>query len=205
MLPDNRLTNTAVVSDWMFNADSVIGSNFFFAEGGIGLQNPIQGVTGQLWKIRVYQNKYVYLESLTYPETLIHTGEAISDITLAFDVNMNYYFAFLDKGECFLSWFDITQAKQVITSFGMDIVTPVVELDDKREMFYSNADVVFSYIRDNKLYHRLQRERFTIERLLDEGPYVGIAKAGMNKGNRFQYKLIPLLYRDENCNVLSNP
>lgn len=204
MLPDNRLATTPVVANWIHVPDTPMGSNFFLAEGGSELQNPSEGITGQIWKIKVLENKYVYLESLNYPETLIHTGEAITGICLAFDVNMNYCFTFIDKGVCYLSWFDTVAASQVITSFGEGISTPVVELDDKREMFFASADVVFAYIKDNKLYHRLQRERFTIERLLDNGPFVGIVKVGMNTANRLQFKLIPLIHRDETCNVIPN-
>lgn len=203
MLPNNSLSLISVPNNWLYLNTAPMGSNFAFAIGGIELQNPIQGLNTTLWTVRVLANTQVFLSSENQPEILIKEGNSITHVSLTFDVNMNYYLAYIDSGVAKLDWYDQFNGVRQLTEFGTEVITPYVELDDRRPVMSSNSDVIFSYIRDGKLCHRIQRERFTIERILDDGPYRAIAKSGMNIENRFQYVLIPYVGLDSNCAITS--
>ena len=208
MLPDHSLSSQPITDEFIYSQDVDTGHNFQYQEGGPEFRNPVEGITGTVWKIRVLENKHVYLSSLTFPEQKMFEGNFIHHMSFAFDVNMNPVYTYLDTEECFIRWYDTAIGAENTISLGSDIATPTLDLDDRREMFFSNSDVILSYIKkdDLALYHRIQRERFTIERKLHDGPFLGIVKTGMNKKLRFQYKLIPLIHRDEYCNVIeSNP
>lgn len=206
MHPDNQLSLVPITDEFVYDQDVELGSNFQFVEGGIELGNPVEGITGTVWRGRVFQNRDIFLGSVTTPEVLVYTGMGgITEYSFAFDVNMNPVHVFKDKGETFLNWYDTAVAQRVTTSFGEGLITPKVELDEKRGLLYAHSDIIFAYIKESDLglYYRQQRDRFTIERKLHDGPFVGLAKMGMNKKLRFQYKLIPLVHRDEHCNVIA--
>ena len=202
MLPSNQLSNVPISGDWYYHEDSPAGSGVAYTEGGPVLLSPADGTLGTTWRLKLKNNKYVYLESLTYPETLIHTGTSISWISIAFDVLMNPAYIWVDQGETFLSWYDSAIPGRTITSFGFGLVTPTIDLDVKKQMHSEYADIIFAYLKaDKKLYYRQQRERYTIERLLDDGPYVSIVRTGMNKLNRFQFMLIPYIEPTGACDI----
>jgi len=202
MLPSNMLSNVPLPSGWYYHEDSPAGAGVAYTEGGPSLLNPAEGTLGTTWRVKLKENKYVYLESLTHPETLIHTGVSITWVSLAFDVLMNPLYIWVDQGETFLSWYDAVVADRVITSFGSGLVTPTLDLDAKNPIHSGYADVIFAYLKaDMKLYYRQQRERFTVERLLSDGPFVSIVRTGMNKLNRFQFELIPYIEPTGACYV----
>ena len=123
----------------------------------------------------------------------IFTEANVFEFSFTFDQNMRYVAGtLLTDGVFHLRWYDSNVAAYVITTFN-GIKGFKLGLDDKRlEAIQSgNSDVIFTYIRDNKLYFRMQRERYTIERLLqsDLPDNLMIANFGMNERYRLQWRL----------------
>lgn len=196
-LPENELSSVPMPSDFTGAAALPSTRAIAYRDGGLALQDPSQGITGQVWRARILDNDKILLSAPNYPEEVLRTGTSITDVDIAFDNNMNLYHTWIDLGVCYLHWHDAVTGQMVTTNLGSDIVTPCLDMDDKREFNSAGNDVVLAYIRDGKLYHRLQRDRFGVEHLLDPGPWVGLARIGMGSGLRMQFQVIPFEAEDE--------
>ncbi|WP_444922937.1 hypothetical protein ACJJH9_12200 [Microbulbifer sp. DLAB2-AF] len=88
-----------------------------------------------------------------------------------------------------LYWYDSSQGAQITTDWP-GIVTPKVSLDDARSTQSAVSDVIFAYLKNGNLYHRLQRDRYGNEYLLaSDVNSPGLIKIGMNWQFRFQFLL----------------
>lgn len=162
-----------------------------YRDGGLALQDPSQGITGQVWRARILNNTQILLSAPNYLEQVLQEGTAITDISIAFDQNMNLHYCWVDQGTTRLRWYDTTIGEMTTTSFGTGIVTPKLDMDDKRDFNTAGSDIIFAYVRSGALYYRQQRDRFETERLLDSGPWVGLERIGMGTGYRMQFECIP--------------
>lgn len=89
-----------------------------------------------------------------------------------------------------LYWYDSTVSGFTTTSFGSSVISPKVSLDDKRPKQSAIADVILTYVKNGNLYYRQQRDRFTVEYLLDDSGIINrIKKFGMNNKLRLQWQV----------------
>jgi hypothetical protein len=110
---------------------------------------------------------------------------------------MNPCVAFVQDGDLWLWWFDSVAHAQVFTEFSGE--QPRVAMDDKRTTQSLANDILFTYIRDDKLYYREQRDRFGVEYLLTDGTNgrpadvagFDLIRFGMNSVNRMQWGFRP--------------
>lgn len=156
--------------------------------GGIALNDPSRGRLYQDWRARI-DGATIKIGPVGGAETVILTinGEP-SEVSLAFDANMNPTIAYVEAGVAKLYWFNI-----LINNFQTDIFTgatqPRVATDDKRETREGASDVILSYARNGSLYYRQQRERYLIEHLVGAVPDgYQFEVCGMNDQFRFQWR-----------------
>lgn len=119
---------------------------------------------------------------------LTHIVLTVADVTalsFAFDLNMRPIIAYSTKLSSYLYWYDTSAGAQVTTELGKDYSFLQLSLDDKRSSQSANADVIFTYIKNHKLYMRIQRERFQIEHELTQSKR--LIQIGMMKNNRFGF------------------
>nr|PZN74572.1 MAG: hypothetical protein DIU57_19165 [Pseudomonadota bacterium] len=130
------------------------------------------------------------LSAPTYPPQAVYTGDDITEVSLAFDQNMNVCVAFVEAGMAKLLWYDTTVNQLVVTELGEGVTHPRVALDDTREFNRANSDIILAYIKEGALYYRQQRDRYQIERLLSPGPWIALKRIGMGSGYRFQFQVV---------------
>lgn len=186
MLPGNTLSSIPSPAPFIGARALPVTGLVDYEDGGIAIQDPSKGLMYQIWRARVLGNDLV-LDAPSVEPVAIYSGEDITEVSLAFDQNMRPTVAFVEAGEAKLLWYDSAVPGQVITTLASDVQDPRVSLDDKRQSQLAVSDIILGYLRDGKLYCRQQRDRFQIERLLDEGPHVGLIKIGMNRGLRLQF------------------
>lgn len=191
MFPDNRLSTILVADQYTYPYTLTPPNNrTAYALGGIALSDPSQGLQVQLWTA-VADAEKVTLSAPNLAEPLLLLPEPnVTNLTLAFDQNMNFSLAYMQYGTARLHWFDTFVDEYVTTSFA-GASTPRVTLDDKRELQSTNSDLILAYVLNNNLYFRLQRERFLNERLLQENVNAKLVQMGMNVKNRLQFRLQP--------------
>ncbi len=186
MLPDNELSGSVVYAPFIGGRAKSIAKDVDYTSGGIAISDPSEGLDYQIWKAYL-QDDNVILSSATQHEFIAYTGANITEISFAFDSNMNFTLAFVQNGEAKLHWYDSSSGGMVTTSFGSDYLSPKTTLDDKRDLQSSIRDVIFSYVKNNNLYFRMQRDRYEVEYLLKEGGINRIKKIGMNNKLRLQF------------------
>lgn len=154
--------------------------------GGIGFQDPSEGLMYQVWTCRT-DGSGVTIEASNTPSFEIYSGSEITEVSIAFDSNMNYALAFVEGGVAKFKWYDSTISDFTITNLGAGVTSPRCAMDDKRAFNNSGRDVILAYLKSGALTARVQRDRYDAEYSLDAGPWDELINVGMNRGMRFQY------------------
>ena len=204
-LPDNEnlLSSIYDVAPYASAADARKWQRLVdFELGGILIQDPSQGLEVQDWKGEYYNGK-VYLSTENgLGRILLFQMSGIKEISIAFDANMAPFVAYMKevggevKYESWYYWFDPLVNNFVHTKLPDFSYYPKCCLDDKRGFIQNGSrDVILAYMREDKLYYRQQRDRYTIEYLLWTGFRARLNKVGMNLQNRLQFQLqsLPLI------------
>lgn len=137
--------------------------------GGVGIQDPSQGLLVQLWTVRCISNQFVFIGAPNTQQTLILTDVNITEVDLAFDQNMFPFITYVSNGLIKFYWFDPTIGQFVISTILEFAWTPRCTLDDKRAFDTGNSDIQLFYINllSGKLVYRIQRERYQTEHELE--------------------------------------
>jgi len=186
MIPGAALSTTPVPDPFVGGRANRTTRLLDYEDGGLAIGDASMGSQYQQWRCRLVGND-VILDAANVAPVTIYSGTGITEISFTFDQAMRHYLAFVQDGIAKLQWYDATLSQVVVTSFGADVKTPRVFLDDKRLGQVASSDVILAYIRLGQLCYRQQRDRFTIEYILDAGPHTGLHKVGMNSGGRLQF------------------
>lgn len=181
MIPNNALSSQAINSPFIVpdRLDELLDYEY----GGIALGDVSQGLQAKLWSC-FYENGQIKASNDLTTQVLLAV-ENVTALSLAFDFNMRPMVAYLANGHCYLWWYDSQAAVQITTDFGPSLSFPQLALDDKRSSQSANADVIFAYIKNNKAYMRIQRERFQIEHEIT--PAKRLIQIGMMTNYRFGF------------------
>jgi hypothetical protein len=161
--------------------------------GGVALNDPSQGHDVRDWVCwSDGLTVWVAPDPELTPIVAVQTGADISEVSLAFDQNMQPNVVYVDGGVTKLWWYDTLAAGMTTTSYP-GYKTPMLTLDDKRDIATQTGanDIIFAYVREGLLCWRQQRERYAVERVLGAvpAPNTRIIGMGMSTGNRLQVKL----------------
>ncbi len=193
MMPDNVLSTTPVPAP-LLQPDSWSKSTYLdFEKGGIAISDPSQGLDSYTWKVWI-DNGNVFCNRIDLDDDEAHYLFFVEDarnLGLAFDQNMNVAISYQLGPVCYLYWYDSTVSNYVTTKFP-GCRSPGITLDDKRNGQSSNSDILLFYIKLDKLYFRMQRDRYLIEyHLYDLPTDYELTRVGMGTNNRIQFVLNP--------------
>lgn len=195
MLPSNRSSLITIAGKFYNPDDLVIGDLTDFEYGGVALNDASQGLMVQPW-VLTYRETAVVVTPMSptpsdrVPITLFERA-GITALSLAFDQNMKPVVAFELQGRLWLWWYDSVYEDPVFSDFG-EGRCPRTTLDDKRASQTANSDVIFAYIREDKLCYRQQRDRFTREFIMRQNvnPMTRLKNMGLTDKMRFQFELV---------------
>lgn len=188
-LPENNLSHRPIYGAFLVpdKAEQLVD----FEWGGVDLLDTSQGLQVYIWKC-YYRDNWICIENDVVKHQLINV-ENVKSLSLSFDFNMHPTIAYTTENvakqiSAFLYWYDTAQAAQITTEYGTAYLTPQVSLDDHRLHQSANSDIIFAYIKSGNLFYRQQRDRFLVERLLQENVGgVDLTQIGMTTKNRFQF------------------
>ena len=192
-LPDNILSSEPVPGYFLGARAQVFPDYIDYMDGGVAIQDPSLGLDYQVWTAEIVKDileDNIMLSAPTFPATSIYTGDDITEVSLAFDQNMQPAVAFVEAGVAKLLWYDTTVSDLVVTVIPGNVKNPRVALDDTRQFNLANSDIILAYIKDGALYYRQQRDRYQIERQLNSGPWIALKRIGMGSGYRFQFQVV---------------
>lgn len=157
-----------------------------YETGGGALQDPSEGLMVQTWKATTNGSDIMLSAQNSEPQ-VIYSGSDITEVSLAFDSNMNYFIAFVEGGRAKFKWYDSTISDFTVTSLGATDINPRCTLDDKRAFNNSGRSIILCYLRNGNLYARYQNDRYSNE--FDLGPtgWSELIKIGMGTNLRLLY------------------
>ncbi|WP_312237309.1 hypothetical protein [Stenotrophomonas sp.] len=186
MIPSGGLSNPAQPAEFIEKVNSTLDPLIDYEMGGIALNDASLGLWVRQWRVRV-DGDVVYLGPEGGDEQNAFNRPGITEVSLAFDQNMQPVIAFVQAGEAWLWWFDSSVPGMVFTQFA-EMINPRLTLDDKRPGQVGSSDVILAYLRAGSLYYRQQRDRYQVETLLSSTPPCGgLACIAMTTGNRLQF------------------
>ena len=180
MLPDNSLSEQAVADLFILPVRSSMLADYEY--GGTNIYEATQSFS-TLWKC-FYKDGQIKLSNDQVNHELLTVAD-VKSLSFAFDLNMRPMIAYSTTSSSFLYWYDTSLAAQITTELGSAYSFMQLSLDDNRHSQTANADVILAYIKNNKLFMRIQRERFQIEHELAEAKQ--LKQIGMMKNNRFGF------------------
>ena len=161
--------------------------------GPIALSDNSQGNTFQPWKAwSVGDNVYLAPTNNLNAAELVYSHTDIQWLSVTFDLYSRPVVVIRTRTETKLYWHN-TNTNLYETQTYHGLTTPIVFLDDKRNITLGYSDVLFCYLKDGNLYHRLSRDLFQVEYLLrNDLPknILGIDNASMTAKNRVMFRLI---------------
>lgn len=188
MLPNNALSSEAMPASMLAPDDLPFDPLFDCELGGIALNDPSQGLQIKVWQLR-YIDDQLRLGQPGRTDDMQFTVPDVKQVALAFDQNMRPVYAWQTTTYSRLVWFDAQSGGQVATDFP-DVTYPCLTLDDKRPESSATSDVIFAYIRDNRLCYRQQRDRYQVERVLASvPPGASLQRIGLTTNGRLQFNL----------------
>ncbi|MGP5531231.1 hypothetical protein ACTXMK_05425 [Psychrobacter celer] len=186
-LPEPVVINDGITAPFLYPRSKSYLPTESWDNGGVALSDPSEELTKYVWKAWTDGTSIkVKRDDLDdYHAVLMDTN--ITEIDLTFDQNMRPCIAYVANGISKLYWYDTQEAKQVIDEYP-DITNPRVSLDDKRRFNVANSDIIFAYQKGDTLCYRVQRERYTVERVLATNSKRRILwRIGMGRNNRFLF------------------
>lgn len=187
MIPEGRLSSTPVPAPFV---DSFETSSPLVAieYGGIALNDAKEGIRVKPWTLRYDKSSGDLLLSADGVATVaLFNRPDITEVSFAFDRNMQPFVAFVQSGQAKL-WFYDDQVPGFIfweTELG-SAKNPRCTHDDKRITQSGVSDIVLAYVRNGQLYYRQQRDRYAVEYFLAAGVQK-LHRIGMNRKMRLQF------------------
>lgn len=130
--------------------------------GGVALYDTSEGNASYLWELSVNSlGEFTLTREGNSPEYLF-TQLGTQNQTLSFDANMHPVIAWEDAQGITLRWYSPLTHQNELLSL-TDVRSPMLILDDKRQNFIGNSDVILFYLRNTQCYCRLQRDRYIVE------------------------------------------
>jgi hypothetical protein len=187
-LPNKSLSSTPVLSDYIYPDDLPTTDLLDYELGGIALYDPSEGLAFQRWTL-TYVGIDVTIEADNGVPIILFSFSGITQISLAFDQNMNPFVTYVRDGDAWYWWYDSVAENQVHTQMAADVRTPRCCLDDKRESQFNSSDIILAYLRDKTAFYRQQRDRYTIEYTLITGEQFNrLSKVGMTHNLRLKFE-----------------
>ena len=195
MLPGNVKSSITIAGKFYNPDDLVINDLTDFEYGGVALNDASHGLQVHPW-VLTYVDTAVTVTPIKetpserVPQVLFERA-GITSLSLAFDQNMKPTVAFEYQGDIWLWWYNSVVEDHVFESYGKGRC-PRVTLDDKRPSQTANSDVIFAYIREDKLCYRQQRDRFGQEFIMRENvsQQTRLKNIGLTDKMRFQFELV---------------
>jgi hypothetical protein len=155
--------------------------------GGTALNRGNEGRMVKIWNIS-YENEIIKIKP-SDGDVVWQRGEpGIKSLSCAFDNNMSQVIGWRKDTGCALYYYDTTIQQFRVRDFP-DATACRVCVDDPRDFYNAQSDVMFIYTSGNRLYYRQQRDRYDIEYFIGNTTKI-LKRAGPNVGYRLQIELV---------------
>jgi len=187
MIPLNTFTPTPIVSAFQAPYNEQYFPLSQNVLGGVAIGNPALGRQVKVWNVS-YNGAFINVKPIDGPVAFSLAAAPVTSVSLAFDNNMGLAIAWTTGTGANLYYFD-TLTTQYITRNFPGISSCRVCVDDARDFYLAQSDVIFSYTLAGSLYWRQQRDRYDNQYLIGATTKT-LIRAALNVGNRLQFELV---------------
>lgn len=184
-IPENRISTILQEAPYFSPDDLARESLTDYEQGGFDLLDTTQDMSFQRWTL-TYNDPNVTVTAENSNGGLLFSLPGITELSLAFDQNMNPFVTYVVGGQAWYWWFNPQLTQQEHVQMQSSVLNPRCCLDDKRIGQVSASDIILAYVLNNNLYYREQRDRFEIEYLLQAG-VSNLYSVGMGEHLRLQF------------------
>lgn len=190
MFPQHIMLLNGPSAPYLWGAEARSTAVESWEMGGAGISDTSGGLLHQLWHGRLeLDTGTVLLSAPNTPEFVLYSEAGITQMDFCFDQNMKPCLAFTKNGLGYFWWYNTVNLQYETIALG-GVLTPLAILDDKRDHFAGDSDVVLLYLRDGSLYCRDQRDRYTIEYDLNIHGIKRLLRVGFTTGLRVQIMVL---------------
>jgi hypothetical protein len=191
MIPEQRMSSQNIPAPFLAPRDIDYLPEENYELGGVALNDSSQGLRVKVWRGRLVDNQII-LDADDVSPIVVVSGSGITEFQFTFDQNMRPFVCYVEDGSAKFYWYDSNIASFATTVMASGVTNPRCALDDKRSMQSSLSDIILAYVREGSLYFRAQRDRYLAEYQLIDGGVDELVQMGMSRGNRLQFRIMPL-------------
>lgn len=205
MIPGKAISTSLMFAPFQYPDSIPVYNTTDYQQGGIGIADASQGLQVQAWYLSLSGNpssNNVVLSAPNTQPTILFSAPNITEISLSFDQNMKPAVAYVSQGNPKFWWYDTTIPGYTIIDLAAGVTSPRCTLDDKRgvDISLGYSDIILAYIYNHNLCFRQERDRFTVEYVLQTNIDLLISnptlnKIGMNTIERLQFQIFGNLYQ----------
>lgn len=192
MLPDSRLSVSGQRASYL-SPDNLQGytRRLDYERGGAAIGDASTGLDYQNWRVYYDSTSFdVRLADESGFDQSMFKSVGLTQVALAFDFNMRPVIAYTEAGLTWLRRFN-TAGDQTEKLLIPSATQPRLCLDDKRQEFAADADILLFYLKGDSICMRVQREDFLTEHVLaTEVVGTRLGRVGMTTGWRVQVELL---------------
>jgi hypothetical protein len=155
--------------------------------GGINLGDGSRGRMFKLWNVS-YVDNVIRLKPADGDIVWTRSENDVRSVSCAFDNNMSQVIAWKKDDGCYMYYRDTLTQNFITRSFPGATACRVC-VDDSRDFYNQNSDVMFVYTLNNRVYYRRQRDRYDIEYFVGNSKRQ-LQRVGPSQGLRLQIELI---------------
>lgn len=165
-----------------------------YSEGGPVLNNSSLGLSGFIWcsDIEIIEGKstvVVYRDDIPDVRTPIFKREGLEQLDFTFDQNMRPFFAYMVAGRSYYWHFNAEDSTYSEVPLPVEIKYPRCSLDILDTINIPSSDIILGYARGPNLCFRIQRERYSKERIIATKSNKSMLwRCGLLKDGRFGYQ-----------------
>jgi hypothetical protein len=188
MIPANTFTVAPEVADFKPPYDNAYTPLHHVAPGGVAVSDPSLGREYQNWEV-TYTGGNIIVNPVGGATAFTLAVANVQSVSLAFDNNMGLAIAWkLTSGDAQLYYYDTLTFTYATRSFP-DVTSCRICVDDSRDVYTTNSDVIFAYTKAGVLYYRQQRDRYDVEYTIGSTTKF-LRRFGPSLVNRLQFELV---------------
>lgn len=187
MIPSNAFTPEPIVSSFQYPYSGVYRPLSQDVYGGVAIGDSSLGRQVKVWNVS-YNGAYINVKPADGEVAFSMAESDVKTVSLAFDTNMGLVIAWTTTGGANLYYFN-SLTSTYITRFFAGIDSCRVCVDDARDFYTAQSDVIFSYTLSDALYYRQQRDRYDTQYTIG-ATTKRLIRAAPNTGNRLQFQLV---------------
>lgn len=186
MIPANTITPTPIVASYQYPYELPYNPFRQVVLGGTALGDAAAGRQVKLWVVE-YAYGIISVGPDNGPVELTLAVPDLLSVSLAFDSNMGVVLGWQSTTGGNLHYFDIELNSYVTKPFPTASSCRVC-VDDARDFYSSQSDVIFAYTATDTLYWRQQRDKYEIDYIVG-ATTKKLIQIAPSTANRLQFEL----------------